>query len=200
MSRTPALLCAVILALCTRPAPVPSRSRMRCDADVRPASVGHTGSGRSWVWLRVLQEGVGTPATFPEGRRTRDSVRTRQRRRTGSHAGDKARICSMIAYALPVREGQRRVGAARMAHAALDHGPSPPPRPGTCWPVHRPGSQHAVVPHAPQRCASWRCGARTPLGRHPPHGRQRVGGCCVVLPPRPPCLPVILPTGLSSFF
>jgi hypothetical protein len=29
VSRTPALLCAVILALCTRPAPVPSRSRTR---------------------------------------------------------------------------------------------------------------------------------------------------------------------------
>ena len=36
--------------------------------------------------------------------------------------------------------------------------------------------------------------------RHPHHGRHGVGGCCVVLPPRPPCLPVILPTGSRHFF
>lgn len=45
-----------------------------------------------------------------------------QRRRTGRHVGDKARIFRMIAYAVPVREGQRRARTAGMAHPAVHYG------------------------------------------------------------------------------
>ena len=94
--------------------------------------------------------------------------------------------------------------------APCGRGPHGACRPGP-WSLATPQARHMLaraqtwVPtrcraSRPQRCASWRCGARTPLGRHPPHGRQSVGGCCVVLPPRPPCLPVIFPTGCRHFF
>ena len=157
--------------------------------------------------------------------RTREAMSEPRRRRTGRQAGDKASRYLSIAYAAPRPRGSAPRPCGR--RGARCPGP---------WFLATPQARYMLaraqtwVPafcraSRPQRCASWRRGARTSLGRpprqplplppppapchrhvsaagrrHPPHGGHSVGGCCVVLPPRPPCLPVILPTGYRHFF
>ena len=119
VSRTP--------ALCARsvPRPMPVASAGAIAARTRQAP------GR-WPRCTAGTRVVRAPGRSWSHERTRGSVRPTATAHEAVHAGDKARRAISVAYAVPVREGKRRAGTARVWHDARHDDPSPSSRPGAC--------------------------------------------------------------------